>query len=65
MRLKPRVDALEAKLAPASQRWVRVFQQFGQTREAALADYEAEHGPIGDASVILRVSVKPVPHAAR
>lgn len=65
-RLKPRLDALEAQMAPACQRWVRIFQHAGQTQEQAIAAYEAEHGPIGDASVILRVSVKPsfpVPHA--
>ena len=67
MRLKPRLDALEAKLPLASPRWVRVFQQVGQTREAALVAYEAEQGPIDGANVILRVLVKPrfpVPHAA-
>ena len=65
MRLKPRLDALEAKLAPGCQRWVRILQHGGQSQEQAFANYEALHGPIGDASVILRVSVKPVPHAAR
>ena len=67
MRLKPRLDALEANLAPASQGWVRIFQNEGQTREQAVAAYEAEHGPIDDANVILRVTINkpfPVPCAA-
>lgn len=60
MRLKPRLDALEAKLAPASQRWVRIYRYEDQTDEQAIAAHEAEHGPIGDANVILRVVVDPV-----
>ena len=60
MRLKPRLDALEAKLAPVCSRWVRIWQDRGQTQEQAVAAYEAEHGPIGDANVILRVIVDPV-----
>lgn len=64
MRLKPRLDALEAKLVPAFQRWVRMFRNEEQPEEQAIAAYEAEHGPIGDANVIMRVFVnKPVPCA--
>ena len=63
MRMRPRLDALEAKLAPAFQRWVRIYRNEDQAEEQAIAAHEAEHGPIGDANVILRVSVKPVPHA--
>lgn len=57
MRLKPRLDALEAKLAPTFQRWVRIFRYEDQTEEEATAAYEAEHGPIDDANVILRVFI--------
>lgn len=60
MRLKPRLDALEAKLAPVCFRWVRIWQGRGQTQKQAFSAYEAEHGPIGDANVILRVIVDPV-----
>jgi len=37
---------------------VRVFQYEGQTLEQAYASHEAEHGPIDDANVILRVIIK-------
>ena len=62
MRLKPRLDALEARIAPACQRWVRIFLYEDQTQERAVAAYEAEHGPIDDANIILRVFIrKPFP----
>jgi len=59
MRLKPRLEALERRLAPKpAKRWVRVIQGEGQTYEQACAAHEAEHGPLGDANVILRVIVQ-------
>ena len=62
MRLKPRLDALEAKLAPASQRWVRIYRYEDQTQEQVIAAYEAENSPIGHANVIMRVfKNKPFP----
>lgn len=62
MRLKPRLDALEAKLAPVSQRWVRMFRNEEEPEDEAIAAYEAEHGPICDANVIMRVFInKPFP----
>ena len=67
MRLKPRLDALEAKLAPAFQRWVRIYRYKDQSQEQAVAAYEAEHGPLNDANIIMRVFIRkpfPVPHAA-
>lgn len=68
MRLKPRLEVLERTLAPEpAKRWVRVFQYEGQTLEQAYAAHEAEHGPIDDANVILRVIINkpfPAPEAA-
>ena len=62
MRLKSRLDALEAKLAPAFQRWVRIYRYEDQTQEQAIAAHEMEHGPLGDANVIMRVFIcKPFP----
>ena len=57
MRLKPRVDELERKISPQPpQRWITVIQD-GQTEEEAIAAYEAEHGPVGDANVMMVVIV--------
>ena len=62
MRLKPRLDALEARIAPACQRWVRIFLYEDQTQEQATAAYEAKHGPLNDANIIMRVFIrKPFP----
>lgn len=55
MRLMSRLDALERRLAPAAPaRWVRIVQDVGQSREEAIAAYEGENGPVGDASLIVR-----------
>lgn len=58
-RLKSRVADLEARIDPPPPRqWVRFFQRYeDQTQEQAIAAYEAEHGPIDDKGVILRVIV--------
>ncbi len=58
MRLSRRVADLECRLDPPRAKvWLRIVQDEGQTRESALAAYEAEHGPVGDRGVILRVIV--------
>lgn len=53
MRLKPRLDALEAK-APVIRHWHRVFQYAGQTEADAVAAYEGQHGAIepGDGRIV-------------
>jgi hypothetical protein len=64
MQLKRRIADLEHRIAPPeAKRWVRIFQYEGQTKEQAVAAYEAEHGPINDnMGVILRVIIsKPLP----
>ena len=57
MRLHNRVADLESRNPTGSQVWLQIIQELGQTREAAFAAYEAEHGPVCDRSVILRVIV--------
>jgi hypothetical protein len=66
MRLSHRVADLEQRLAsPGPKAWVRAFQYEGQTQEEAVAAYEAEHGPIDEKGVILRVFInKPFPAPA-
>lgn len=52
MRLKQRVDALEGSRGysgPAA--WIVVRDD--ETQAAAIAKYEAEHGPIGDRMAII------------
>ena len=58
MRLSRRIADLESRLDPPRPKvWLRIVQDESQTREAAVAAYEAEHGPVGDRGVILRVIV--------
>lgn len=65
MRLNRRLEALEAAIAPQPARWVRIFQDEGQSQDQAIAAHEAEHGPIDDANIILRVIInKPFPMAS-
>jgi hypothetical protein len=52
MRLKTRLEALEGQLAPCG-RYQLIWQRPGQTDEETFAEYEAEHGPIGDKDVRL------------
>lgn len=62
MRMKRRVDDLQRRQPQAAMAWVRVFQYEGQTKEEAIAGYEAKHGPIDNKGVILRVIIgKPSP----
>lgn len=45
--LENRVSEMERQSgADWPQRWLRIMQEAGQNREAAIADYEAQHGPI-------------------
>ncbi len=58
MRLSRRVADLESQLTPPGPTaWVQVIQHLGRTKDEALAAFEAEHGPIGDRGLILRVIV--------
>lgn len=53
-----RIEALEVSMnPPVGRTWHPVVQHVGQTREGALAAYEAEHGSFGenDAVVLRRV----------
>lgn len=66
-RLSSRIADLEKRLSPVlPPAWVRVFQYQGQTQGEALAAWEAEHGPVGDRNVIMRVIIhKPFPPEGR
>lgn len=55
--LTKRVVALETKIEPPKSRWVRMVRYQGETDAEAVAAYEAEHGPIGDDRVVMRVVV--------
>ena len=64
MRLKPRVEALEARTnVSALKHWHRILRYEGQNEAEAVAAYEAEHGPVGpDDGTVLRVIIsKPFP----
>lgn len=53
-----RIEALEVSMnPPVGRTWHRVVQHVGQTRDGALAAYEAEHGVFGanDAVVLRKV----------
>lgn len=58
MRLRQRLDALEARNVGGFVPWVRIIQDVGQTEADATAAYEAEHGPIGESNSILRVIIR-------
>lgn len=64
MKLERRVADLEARTSSGSVEWVRVIQDCGQTERQAIAAHEAEHGPIGDSNIVLRVITKPGTSAA-
>ena len=56
MRLRQRVEGLEAKETGGFKPWHRIMQYQDQTEEQAIAVYEAEHGQIGDNdSFIVRI----------
>ncbi|WP_221541255.1 hypothetical protein [Qipengyuania huizhouensis] len=62
--IKRRLEALETRTLGGFVPWVRIIQHVGQTEAEATADYEAEHGPIGESNSILRVIIrKPGCHA--
>ncbi len=64
-RLKNRVFDLEQRRPENAKQWVRILQHEDQTREQAIAAYEAECGPIDDKGVVLRVFIsKPFPTPA-
>jgi hypothetical protein len=54
-----RLGALEQRMTPAGiKRWLCIFQYAGETKEQAVAAYEAENGGVTDSvGVILRVIV--------
>jgi hypothetical protein len=52
-----RIAALEQAQPSASPRWHRLLRQENETDEQAVAVYEAEHGPIGDGKVAMRVII--------
>ena len=58
MRLRQRLDALEARKSGAFVPWVRIIQNEGQTEAQATEAYEGEHGPIGESNSILRVIIR-------
>ena len=61
MRLKGRIDALEKRCLDDLKPWHQVIQRVGQTEEEAMAQFEAEHGPIGDDNcIIIRIVAPPV-----
>ena len=41
-----------------------MFRDEEQSEDEAISAHEVEHGPIGDANIIMHVIVKPVRHAA-
>lgn len=55
--LSQRVAALEARQHVGAS-WLTIIQRAGQTEEQATAAYEAEHGPIADASRSLRIFIR-------
>lgn len=55
--LSKRVGALETKIEPPKSRWVRMVRYENETDAQAVAAYEAQHGPIGDDRVVMRVVV--------
>jgi hypothetical protein len=57
VRLSQRIAYLESRNLTGPQVWVSIIQDLGKTREEAFAAYEAEHGSIGDKSVILTIIV--------
>ena len=60
--LGKRLAALEQAQLPTTLRWHCLRRYEGETDEQASAAYEAEHGPISDANVIMQVIVsKPGP----
>jgi len=54
---KRRVQALEQAHRPGSSRWHCIRRYENETDQQAIEVYEAEHGPIGDDNVIMRVIV--------
>jgi hypothetical protein len=59
--LKRRLVALEKKgrlKCKALAMWCRVYQYEDQTEDEALAAWEAEHGPLADKNVVMRVIVR-------
>ena len=58
MRLRNRVADLEQRMIPSAG-WVRIIQHEGQTRDEAIAAWEAERGPVGDRNIILKQYVSP------
>lgn len=55
--LGKRLVALEQAQPSSSPRWHRLLRHENETDEQAVAVYEAEHGPIGDGKVVMRVIV--------
>lgn len=55
--LSKRLVALEQAQPSASPRWHRLLRYENETDEQAVAVYEAEHGPIGDGKVVMRVII--------
>jgi hypothetical protein len=56
-----RIAALEQAQPSASPRWHRLLRYENETDDQAVAVYEAQHGPIGDGRVVMRVIIsKPV-----
>ena len=59
MTLDRRIAVLEDAITPvAKPRWHRLSRYEGETHEQAVAAYEAEHGPIGNGNVVMRVIIE-------
>lgn len=59
--LQRRLQELEAKDPSRLKRWHRVIQyeDEGQTEQEAIAEYEAENGPIGEDDCLVVRIIKP------
>jgi hypothetical protein len=56
--MKRRLATLEQKMdPPAPVKWHRIRRYEDETDEQATAAYEAEHGPIDDGRVVMRVII--------
>lgn len=64
---KRRLAALEGKVRKVFKPWVRIIQEVGETREEAVAKWEADNGkPFDDEAnnIIWRIIVAPKAEAA-
>lgn len=59
--LSKRIGALEQAYPSSVPRWHRIRHYEEESRDDAIAAYEAETGPLGDDNIIMRVIItKPV-----